>query len=203
VRAQAEAIGRLASRFPLAVLVPFITDRREFRLRRSAILERLPAPIPVGPVAETPAGALALTELARDGDLVAVGCNDLLQCLFAADRGLPEVAPLVDPYAPSVFRFLRLVAREAGDALERVVLCGLLAQIPGLLPVLIGLGFRAFSVEPLLIPPLAASVAATGTTAAARLAREVCAAPDASDVRLLLDLPADRRWAPSTDTPSS
>jgi signal transduction protein with GAF and PtsI domain len=43
----------------------------------------------------------------------------------------------------------------AGEGLERVQLCGLLGQMPRTIRLLVGLGFRSFSVEPRLVPHLA------------------------------------------------
>ena len=42
--------------------------------------------VPVGAMAESPAGALDLEEWLRVADFASIGCNDLMQCLFAADR---------------------------------------------------------------------------------------------------------------------
>jgi len=56
------------------------------------------------------------------------------------------------------------------------------------LPVLIGLGYRVFSVEPLLIAHLAQCIASVHVGRGERLAQSVCAAPDAAGVRTLLDL---------------
>ncbi|MEA3275391.1 MAG: putative PEP-binding protein, partial [Pseudomonadota bacterium] len=193
--AQIEALGRLAPEHPLSVLVPFVTRTQEFLRWRETILGVLPSPLPVGAMAETPAAVLELAELADAADFVAIGCNDLLQCLFAADRDLSAVAHLVDPYAPAVYRFLRLAARAAGTRLGRVQLCGLLPQLPGVLPILVGLGFSAFSVEPLLIPWLARTLETLDTASAALIAEGVCAARDADAARRLLGLPPGAPWA--------
>jgi phosphoenolpyruvate-protein kinase (PTS system EI component) len=147
-------------------------------------------------MAETPAAVLELSELADAADFVAIGCNDLLQCLFAADRDLPAVAHLVDPYSPAVYRFLRLAAQAAGPRLGRVQLCGLLPQLPGVLPILVGLGFSVVSVEPLLIPWLARALETLDTASAASIAEDLCAARDADTARRLLGLPPGAPWAP-------
>lgn len=187
--AQVAAMGQLASQFDLRVLVPYVARPEEFVRWRREIETLLPAPMAIGAMAETPAAALSISELLALADFVAIGCNDMMQCLFAADRDVVEVGHLLDPYAPAVFRLLRQVARAVGDAASEIQLCGLLPQVPAALPVLLGLGYRAFSVEPLLIPFLARTVEETDTAAAAPLAVEVCAAPDAASVRTILDAP--------------
>jgi phosphotransferase system enzyme I (PtsI) len=73
-------------------------------------------------------------------------------------------------------------------------LCGLLPQIDGVLPLLLGFGYRAFSVEPTLIPALATSVRRTDILASAALADAVCAAPDADSVRRLVGARSGPGW---------
>lgn len=191
VRAEVEAVGRLTPRFPLALIVPFVVGRADFTRWRDEIVRRLPTPLAIGAMAETPAAVLALPELLATADFVAIGCNDLTQCLFAADRDLPEVAPYLDPYAPALFRFLAAAARAAGADIERVMLCGLLAQLPGVLPALVGLGYRCCSIEPLMIPRLADRLGGLQEAEAVALAERVCAAGDGGEVRRLLGLQAE------------
>jgi phosphoenolpyruvate-protein kinase (PTS system EI component) len=195
VLAQVAALGAVAPAFDLSILVPFVTSIDELHRWRELIQGALPAPLPIGTMAETPAALLALPQLLAAGELVGVGCNDLMQCLFAADRDLAAVAHLMDPYAPAVYRFLRLAAGTAGRDLDRVHLCGLLPQLPGVMPLLIGLGFRAFSVEPVLIPWLAAAVRTLDLSSVVKLAEDVCSAPDARAVRELIRLPGAAPWA--------
>jgi phosphoenolpyruvate-protein kinase (PTS system EI component) len=195
VNAQLEAISRLAPEFELSLLLPYVVRVEEFGRWRTEIERGLPAPLAIGSMIETPAAALNIVEILAQADFVALGCNDLMQCLFAADRDIPEVAPLLDPYAPVLYRFLGQTIAAAGDAAERIQVCGLLAQLPGILPILLGMGYRRFSVEPVLIPWLAQTVSVTDTAEAASLAAAVCAAADSDTVRALLALPSRPRSA--------
>jgi phosphoenolpyruvate-protein kinase (PTS system EI component) len=111
-----------------------------------------------------------------------------MQGLFAADRDQPALRGWLDPYAPVLYRLLAQTAAAAGDRIDRVQLCGLLPQLRGMLPVLLGLGFRAISVEAAQIPYLAAVVRAMSLPAAEDLADRVCAAADDDEVRALLGL---------------
>jgi len=203
MEAQVDALSGIEPERGLSLLIPFITDALEFRRRREAVVARLPSPVPIGAMAETPASVLALPELLEEGGFAGIGCNDLLQCLFAADRDLPTVAHLVDPYAPAVYRFLHLAAQLGSGLLDRVQLCGLLPQLPGVLPVMIGLGFRAFSVEPLLIPRLAREAQRIDTAQAEALAREVCKVPESRHVHRLLGLSGDSMWGVESFDPAA
>lgn len=196
IAAQVQAVARLAPRWELRLLLPFITLPEECRRWRDWVEQRLPVPVPLGAMAETPAAVLALPELLETMDFVAIGCNDLLQGLFEADRDLPAVRDLLDPYAPAVFRLLRVGAEAAGERCRRIQMCGLLPQLPGLLPILIGLGYRAFAVEPLLLPWLAQQVRRSELETAQALAAGVCAAPDGASVRRLLGVGLGASWSP-------
>jgi phosphoenolpyruvate-protein kinase (PTS system EI component) len=188
--AMLDAIANLVNRNEPSLIIPYIVSLEEFRHWRREIEQRLPVSLPVGVMAETPAALLAMQDWFEVADFVSVGCNDLMQCLFAADRDLPELSAHLDPYAPVLFRFLRQAAEAAGDNVGKVQLCGLLAQMPGVLPVLLGMGYSAFSVEPMMIPYLAKTISATTLAQAKTLANEVCAAKDSSEVCELLGLPA-------------
>ncbi|HKJ71681.1 MAG TPA: putative PEP-binding protein [Gammaproteobacteria bacterium] len=195
VAAEARVVGELAGSRRMGLIVPFLTGVEELARRRQALAGSLPPSVAVGAMIETPAAGLDIAAFLRASDFAVIGCNDLMQTLFAADRDVPEVAALLDPYAPVMLRFLAAMAEAAGDALARVTVCGLLPQLPGLLPVLLGLGFRTFSVEPLMIPHLRAAAAATGEEAARALAGRVCAAEDSAGVREELGLPPGAPWS--------
>jgi phosphoenolpyruvate-protein kinase (PTS system EI component) len=192
--AQIEALAQLARHWDLRVLVPYVTDLAEFERWRAQLRRRLPPAVQIGAMAETPAAALAVGEWLAAADFVAIGCNDLMQCLFGADRDAAPLRRYLDPYAPVLYRFLRGVAAAAGAGIARVQVCGLLPQLPGVLPVLLGLGFRNLSVDPVTVPYLAQIVAATRVSTAAALADAVCAAQRSSEVSTMLEVPA---WSAS------
>jgi phosphoenolpyruvate-protein kinase (PTS system EI component) len=185
-RAQLEAIGSLAAEYELRVLLPYVADLAELQYWSADVGRQLRSPVAVGAMAETPAAALQLREWLEVVEFAAIGCNDLMQCLFGADRDLPELRCYLDPCAPPLYRFLRQVADAAGDHLDAVQLCGVLPQLPGMLPLLLGLGFRAFSVEAALLPWLWQTIASTRAGDARRLAERACRARDSAALRHLL-----------------
>lgn len=187
-QAEIVALGQLARRYPSRILLPYISQIEELRRWCREIETLLPLPLPIGTMAETPAAILTLRELLDEADFVAIGCNDMMQCLFAADRDSDAVSYLLDPYQTAPLRLLNLAAQWAGADIDRVQLCGLLPQVPSILPVLLGMGYRTFSVEPRQIPYLAQTVGTTDTAVAAKLAAAVCAARDAAEVGALLDI---------------
>ncbi len=188
-RAQLEAVDALAGEFELRVLLPYVADCAELHAWRGDVCERLSRPVPIGAMAETPAAALQIGAWLETADFVAIGCNDLMQCLFGADRDRAELARYLDHLAPPLYRFLALVAESAGDRLDAVQLCGVLPQLPGVLPILLGLGFRVYSVEANLLPWLGQAIAQARISDAQALAEQVCAARDAAAVRQLVGVP--------------
>ncbi len=185
-RAQLQAIAALLPEYELRVLLPYVADVAELRHWHSDIVQQCGRVPVVGAMAETPAAALQLPDWLEVADFVALGCNDLMQCLFGADRDQPELYRYLDPYAPALYRFLRQVARSVPGRLDAVQVCGVLPQLPGILPLLLGLGYRVFSVEATLLPYLSETVAGTDTQQAARRAAQVCQAHGSDEVRSLL-----------------
>ncbi|OOG24739.1 phosphoenolpyruvate-protein phosphotransferase [Thioalkalivibrio denitrificans] len=184
--AQLGALAHLADRHAPGLLLPYLTSPEEFVHWRDEVRHALPRPLSVGAMVETPALAMMTDTLTGLADSVSLGLNDLMQCLFAADRDQPELAGYLDPHAPGLYRFLSRVAELAEGQVGRVQLCGLLPQLPGTLPALLGLGFRVFSVNPYLVPFMARRVSRIRFAQARDVARQVCAAPDAATVRALL-----------------
>ena len=178
-----KALREVAGHHALSVLLPYVVSLTELEALHAELRQHLPATVPIGTMLETPAAALAVREFLDVADFAALGCNDLMQCLFAADRDLPELRVYLEPYAPVIYRFLDGVARSAGPAASKIQVCGLLSQLPGVLPALIGLGYRAFSVDPVMIPWLAETVRQTHTREATRLAKTVCEARRPNEVR--------------------
>ena len=191
IEAQLDALADLSSDFSLRVLIPFLTRLEEYDYWLSLIRKRLPG-LPVGAMAETPSIVLDIDRLRDHADFVAIGCNDLMQSLYAADRDRPELHHYLDPYAPVLFRFFKQVAEQSAEHLELIQLCGVLAQIQGVLPVLLGLGYRTFSVDASFIPYLANIVVDTTRAECEILAEQVCAASTTQEVLEILGLPTDR-----------
>jgi phosphoenolpyruvate-protein kinase (PTS system EI component) len=184
--AELAALAQLAGQYRIKVLLPYVVSLAELESLVAEIRQHLPADVPIGTMLETPAAALSVREFLAVADFAALGCNDLMQCLFAADRDMPELRAYLDPYAPAFYRFLDMVARMAGRDMGRLQVNGLLAQRPGVLPVLLGMGFRIFSVDPVMLPWLAETVQRADIARAVRLARAVCAADRPEAVKWLV-----------------
>ncbi len=186
VNALIKAVNHISEDYSVSLLLPYVTRLDEFSAWRQEIAQILHRVIPIGAMAETPAAVLAMPHWFETADFVAIGCNDLMQCFFGADRDLAEARNYLDAYSPELYRFLQQAASGAGGHLHNVQVCGQLALMPGVLPVLLGIGYRVFSVAPIMIPYLADFVQRIDIAQAQSLARQVCEARTTAEVRALL-----------------
>lgn len=188
--AQLAAIAGLAERRAVEVLIPYLGSLPELTHWTRLVRRALPDGVPVGAMLETPAAVLDIRNWSAMTDFIAIGCNDLMQCLFGADRDEPRVRDSLDPYAPVLYRLLGNAAADVFEHRESVRLCGVLPRLAGVLPLLVGIGFRNFSLDPVWIPYLARDLSGLALTDVEDLARRVTACRKSHEVRTLLGLPA-------------
>ncbi len=164
LRQQLRALLRAASGRRLRVKFPMVAEVAEFEAARAVLgveLRRasdrgltLPSEIKVGVMLEVPALLWQLPMLLPLVDFVAVGSNDLLQFLFACDRGNPRLAGRYDPLAPAVLAMLRELVRECDRHEVPVSLCGEMAGTPLEAMALLGVGFRILSMTASSVGPV-------------------------------------------------
>ena len=193
---QIRAILRAAETGPVRILLPFVTTVDELRQTRTLIdtlREELgvTAPIPIGAMIEVPAAALTVDHLAAHADFLSVGTNDLIQYTLAIDRTDERLAGHYEPAAPAVLRLLRTIARAARRAGRDVAVCGEMAADPVLVALLVGLGFRTFSMAPATIPLVKRSLGSFSLREAADAARRAVRAGSADEVHEILEPIAD------------
>lgn len=185
---QLRALLRAAPAGRLRVMFPFVTSVEEMRgatamMRESA--ERVDytgVPVPVGAMVEVPSAALAADLLARESAFFTVGTNDLIQYTLAVDRTDERVSQLYQPLHPAVIRLLRLVRRAAGRHGIEASVCGEMASDPSLIGLLVGLGFREFSMTPSAIPVVRRIVQDIRVADARRMAVEALGLATAREV---------------------
>lgn len=202
---QLRALLRAAPAGRLRVMFPFVTSVEEMRgatalMRASA--ERVGysgVPVPVGAMVEVPSAALAADLLARESAFFTVGTNDLIQYTLAVDRTDERVSSLYQPLHPAVIRLLRLVRRAARRQHIDASVCGEMASDPALIGLLVGLGFRAFSMTPSAIPVVRRIVQDLHVADARRMASAALRLATASEVEqhLLDALAAGQRGRPA------
>jgi phosphotransferase system enzyme I (PtsI) len=187
LRTQLRALLRAAPAGSLRIMFPFVTSVEEMR-QATAILRDVAAAlgrahdVPVGAMVEVPSAALAADLLAREAAFFTVGTNDLIQYTLAVDRTDERLSDLYQPLHPAVLRLLRLVRRAAMRQRIDASVCGEMASDPALIGLLIGLGFREFSMTPSAIPVARRLIQEVRDADARAIARRVLGLPTAADI---------------------
>jgi phosphotransferase system, enzyme I, PtsP len=190
LRQQLRALIRAAEGRTLFVKFPMVAEVAELERARALISMELaraaggrrlvPKSVKVGVMLEVPALLWQLPALCQRIDFLSVGTNDLLQFVFACDRGNPRLADRYDPLsAPMLALFREIIARtrEAGVSLS---MCGDMAGNPIEAMVLIALGFRTLSMAATAIGPVKTMIRSLDASAVAGYLDEIGSRPDHS-----------------------
>jgi len=167
-RTQVRALLRAAAGRELRLMLPMIADVAEFEAARAlidrelTILKRHGRPEPkglmVGVMIEVPAILWQLDRVLPLADFASVGSNDLMQFLFAADRGNTRVAERFDSLNPAGLKALKSIVEAAKRHRVPLNLCGEMAGKPLEAMTLVGLGFRSISMAPASVGPVKAMI---------------------------------------------
>jgi phosphotransferase system enzyme I (PtsI) len=163
LQTQFSAILRAAAAGPVRVMLPMVTNMSEVREARALyehtaqILRgkgvRLPQELPpLGIMVEVPATALNADGLARVADFFAIGSNDLTMYTLAADRADTEAVDIYNSTHPAVLRLVAMIVAAGARHGIDVSLCGEMAANARLMPLLLGLGLRNFSMNATAVP---------------------------------------------------
>ena len=164
LKVQLRALLQAAEGRVLHVMFPMVAEVDEF-IRARKILDRevqrlkslgraVAWQVRVGTMLEVPALAWQLPSLLPLVDFVSVGSNDLMQFLFATDRGNPRMTERYDPLAPSMLAFLRWVVQQCKAHDTPLTLCGEMGGRPLEAMALLGLGFERLSMPANAIGPV-------------------------------------------------
>jgi phosphotransferase system enzyme I (PtsP) len=159
-------------------MFPLVASVDEFRRARQFVEEEVawarrrgrtpPDPLRVGAMIEAPSLIWHLDALLPLTDFVSVGTNDLLQYLFAADRGNPRVSERYDPLSPPALRALQSICQACNENRTPVSVCGELAGRPLEAFALIALGFDRLSMPPAGVGPVKRMILSMNRAAARR-----------------------------------
>jgi len=167
-RTQIRALLRAAHGRELRIMLPMIADVSELQAARGfidrevMILKRHGRPEPkrlmIGAMIEVPALLWQLDHVLPLADFASVGSNDLMQFLFAADRGNMRVAERFDSLNPAALKALRVIVEGAQRHAVPLTLCGEMAGRPVEAMALVALGFRSISMAPASVGPVKAMI---------------------------------------------
>ena len=178
LRLQLRALIWAARGRQLSVMFPLVTNVEEFRAARALVdheiawAERRGRPTPsalrVGVMVEAPALVWHLDALLPMVDFVSVGTNDLMQYMFAADRGNPRVSDRYDFLSPPALRVMKTIQDACAESGTPVSVCGEMAGRPLEAFALVALGFDRLSMPPSGIGPVKRMVLSLDREAARR-----------------------------------
>ena len=160
LRTQLRAILRAALGANVGILIPMVTTladvtavtghladvKKELRGAGVAFSRE----IDFGAMIETPAAAATVHDILGEVDFISVGTNDLLQYFMAADRDNERVIQYNDATSPAFLWLMEHVIRQAQNIGREadVTVCGEVASDRRVLPHLLRMGYRSFSVSP-------------------------------------------------------
>jgi len=163
LRQQLRALIRAAAGRRLDVMFPMVAEVAEYQAARDILDLELarardrgeppPETVSAGCMLEVPSLLFQLPQLAASADFLAIGSNDLLQFLYASDRGNVAVSGRYDILSAASLRMLRDVVQACDAAGIPASVCGEMAGQPLEAMALVGLGFRSLSMAASSIGP--------------------------------------------------
>ena len=166
LRLQIRALLIAGAGKPMKIMFPMIADVEEYRRAFEAVEvekrylvargHKLPSPLKLGVMIEIPSLIWQLDNLLPMVDFASIGSNDLVQFLFASDRGNPRLAGRYDPLSPAALAAMRMIVEKAAAHGKPVTLCGELGGRPLEAMGLAGIGLTSISMVPSAIGPVKA-----------------------------------------------
>jgi phosphoenolpyruvate-protein phosphotransferase (PTS system enzyme I) len=195
-RVQLRAILRASALKNVRITIPMITEIEEIgevKLLFAEIKEELAAKkipfdrnVPLGVMIEVPAAAALTDLLIKEVDYLSIGTNDLIQYYLAVDRSNEHVSYLYKPFHPSVLRLLRFIIDAAVREGKEVSICGEMAADPLSAIVLLGLGLRVFSMNPIFIPRVKKALRAVDTRTVRRVVHQALGLSSAQQIEEMI-----------------
>jgi phosphotransferase system, enzyme I, PtsP len=190
LRHQLRALVRAAAGRHLQVKFPMIAEVAELDRARAMLHTELanavrggrppPVSVKIGVMLEVPALLWQLPALCERVDFLSIGTNDLIQFLFACDRGNPRLADRFDPLCAPMFALFRAVIAATTAAGVPLGMCGEMAGSPLDAMALIALGFRTLSMAGAAIGPVKEMVRSLDVARTAAYIAEISSRPDHS-----------------------
>lgn len=193
---QLRAILRVSAEHPVSILLPMVNGVEDVLAAKEAIDKAKSGlgetgrafnpDIRIGAMIETPSAAILAGQLAQEVDYFSIGTNDLVQYLLTTDRGSSAMASYYEPLHPAVIHTLASIAGAADANEKSVSICGEMAGNPAYTELLLGLGFRSFSISPSEVLEIKNVIRSTDLKKAKALARQALQSAAVKDIKALL-----------------
>lgn len=190
---QLRALLRAAAGKELSVMFPMISSLDDFIMSRSFLFDckselekegtaHCDGVINAGAMVELPSAVNMIEELAEEADFLSIGSNDLIQYLLAVDRSNKDIQDFYKPFHPAVLRVLKTIVETANQKGTPISLCGEIATDERMLPFLIGIGLRRFSMDAHNLPRVQKFIQRTSLSSAENTASRMLACRLIKDV---------------------
>jgi phosphotransferase system enzyme I (PtsP) len=157
LRQQIRALLRASAGKTLNIMFPMISTADEFSAAKETVMleyEReknrknpTAKKINLGIMIEVPSIVFQLDDILPEIDFISVGTNDLYQFTFACDRSNPRLSNRYDVLSVPFLRLLKHIIDKSNQYKVHCSVCGEMAGNPIEAMVLIGMGYRNFSVS--------------------------------------------------------
>ncbi|MDY6967180.1 MAG: phosphoenolpyruvate--protein phosphotransferase [Spirochaetota bacterium] len=191
---RASAYGNVKLMFPMISTVEEIINSKNIVKEVMSDLKREGTPfnenIPIGIMIEVPSAVINADILADYSDFFSVGTNDLVQYTMAVDRINEKIAFLYNPLNLSVLRFLKQIVDISKKHSVPISICGEIAGEPKYTMILMGLGFRDFSMGTAFIYHIKRIIRSVTITECEELVNEILNMKTTNDIekRLMTEL---------------
>ena len=181
-KVQLKAILRASAFGKVDLLLPMVTELSEVKItkdllqecKKELLEEKIPfGEFSLGIMIETPASALNVDLFLEHIDFLSLGTNDLLQYFVAVDRNNHKIAHLYNPLNYSFLKVLQELAEKSNQKNKPISVCGELASDVNFTILLLGLGFREFSVSLPFLNKIQKLISKVSLSDAQRLANKV------------------------------
>jgi len=149
LKAEFEAVKRLHEEglTNVHIMLPFIISVDEFRKSREIASEiNLPDTVRIGIMVETPAAALVIEDICKEGiDFASIGSNDLTQGVLEVDRNNFKISNLYSEFHPAVLKLMKEVIKTCNQYNIESSICGESGSDPEMVRQLVRYGIRSIS----------------------------------------------------------
>ncbi|WP_338822772.1 phosphoenolpyruvate--protein phosphotransferase [Mycoplasmopsis felifaucium] len=189
---RASEFGSISIMFPMISCVSEIIKLREIfkECYKTVFLDNSKITdinnIKLGIMIETPVAALNSHNLGKYTDFMSIGSNDLIQYTMAADRDNESVNYLYQPLNPAVLKMFKEAIKGANKNNIPISICGEIAGNRELIPILIGLGMKQFSMNNNCILKIRELISKLNTSELADIALKALKLEDENEIKDLL-----------------
>ena len=151
---RASYYGNISIMFPMIISVDEVKAAKEMcaTVQEELKSEGIPyGKVELGIMIETPAAVMISELLAKEGDFLSVGTNDLTQYTLAIDRQNPKLDNIYDAHHPAILRMLQMIIDNGHKEGCWVGICGELGADVTLTDTFIKMGIDELSVSPSMI----------------------------------------------------